>query len=57
MEVLPLPMPLGDRALASNAAPTNSPDADPAVNDMDGMEFHPPRSIYSMEIHGVIGFG
>jgi hypothetical protein len=28
-----------------------------AVNDMDGMEFHPPRSIYSMDIHRVIRFG
>jgi hypothetical protein len=31
MEVLPLTIPLGDRALASNAGPTNSPDADPAL--------------------------
>jgi hypothetical protein len=29
----------------------------PPVNDMDGMEFHPPRSIYPMDIHGVIGAG
>jgi hypothetical protein len=27
------------------------------VNDMDGMEFYPPRSIRSMDIYGVIGFG
>jgi len=31
IEVLPLPIPLGDRALASNAGPTNSLDADPAL--------------------------
>jgi hypothetical protein len=27
------------------------------VNDMDGMEFHPLRSICSMNIQEVIGFG